>query len=159
MRLTIAAIGKLKRGAEAELAARYLERAEATGKALGFTIEVRELPEGRGERALDRMAREAEALRGLIPDRAAVILLDERGKSISSTQFADALRRWRDEGRRDVVLVIGGPDGLDASLRAAADITLAFGATTWPHQLVRVMLAEQVYRALTIISGHPYHRA
>lgn len=159
MRLIIAAIGKLKRGAEAELASRYLERAGAIGRPAGITLDIRELPEGRGERAADRMAHEAEGLKGLVPERAALIVLDERGKSITSETFAETLRRWRDEGRRDVVLVIGGPDGLDPAIRSSADLALAFGAMTWPHQLVRVLLAEQVYRALTILTGHPYHRA
>lgn len=101
---------------------------------------------------------EAGLLRGAVPPGAAVVALDERGRDRSSDEFASQLGGWRDGGRRTVAFLIGGPDGLAPSVLAAADASLAFGRSTWPHRLVRVMLAEQLYRATTILAGHPYHR-
>lgn len=105
------------------------------------------------------MPAEAELLRRAIPRGAFVCALDERGRSMTSPDFADHLSGWRDTGRQDVALVIGGADGIDPSLRAEADFTLSFGKMVWPHMLVRVMLTEQLYRAATILAGGPYHRA
>ncbi len=105
------------------------------------------------------MIEESIALANVIPDRAVIVLLDERGDNLDSAALAAQLRRWRDDGRPAAVFVIGGDDGLAPSLRDKATLRLAFGAATWPHQLVRVMLLEQLYRAVTILSGHPYHRA
>jgi 23S rRNA (pseudouridine1915-N3)-methyltransferase len=87
-----------------------------------------------------------------------VVALDERGETLDSASFTGALKSWRDAGRPAVVLVIGGPDGLGTEVTERADLTLAFGGATWPHQLVRIMLLEQIYRAVTILAGHPYHR-
>jgi 23S rRNA (pseudouridine1915-N3)-methyltransferase len=157
MKLVLAAIGRLKKGAEAELVARYAERAAASGRGLGIAFEMREAPEGRGDRAAERKAREAESLKAFLPPRAALLALDERGQHVTSAGFAALIGRARDEGG-DIALVIGGPDGLDEALRKSASKIIAFGAMTWPHQLVRAMAAEQIYRAMTILSGHPYHR-
>ena len=90
--------------------------------------------------------------------QAALILLDETGENIGSAAFAESLGKWRDNGRDDVVFVIGGPDGMASTLFDRASLRLSFGALTWPHQMVRIMLMEQLYRAMTILSGHPYHR-
>ena len=102
---------------------------------------------------------EAGQLARILPDGAALILLDERGKTPDSPGFADLLARLRDEGRRDLVIAIGGADGLDPDLHGQADAVISFGRMTWPHQLVRIMAAEQLYRAVTILAGHPYHRS
>ena len=105
-----------------------------------------------------RMAAEADLLLAAVPSGAAVVALDERGRDLASADLARQLGDWRDRGRRTAAFLIGGPDGLAESARAAADLRLAFGRQTWPHRLVRVMLAEQLYRATTILAGHPYHR-
>jgi 23S rRNA (pseudouridine1915-N3)-methyltransferase len=159
MRLVVAAVGRLKRGPEQDLAERYRERAANSGRTIGIrAVTISEIDESRARRAKDRVAEEAAALKTLIPPAAAVVALDERGEGLASDALAQRLGRWRDEGR-DVALVIGGPDGLAPDLVARADLRLAFGRATWPHQLVRIMLLEQLYRAIAILSGHPYHRA
>lgn len=159
MRLVIAAVGRLKAGPERELLARYLERANASGKALALTpLDVIEVPESTAQTAARRKADEAKALAAAIPDKAKRIVLDERGKAISSEDFAGRLARFRDDGAAAAALLIGGADGLDESLRRQADFVIAFGAATFPHQIVRILLAEQIYRATTILAGHPYHR-
>ncbi len=104
------------------------------------------------------MASEAEGLSRVVPKGALLCVLDERGKVLTSPDFANLLRRWRDEGRGDVAFVIGGADGISAELRARADYKLSFGKMVWPHMLVRVMLGEQLYRAASILAGSPYHR-
>ena len=148
----------MKQGPERQLVARYLERAAANGRPLALTgFEVLELPESRAAGATARRADEAKALTAALPD-GAVIALDARGKSITSGAFAQQLTRWRDDGRPAVSFVVGGADGLDPVLTARADLVLSFSPLTWPHQLVRIMLAEQLYRTTTILSGHPYHR-
>ena len=159
MRLTIAAVGRLKRGPERDLVARYHERALKAGRSVGFrAVDLVEINESPARDAARRMTEESIAIASVIPDGATVVVLDERGESLNSQAFTDVLRRWRDNGREAVAFVIGGPDGIAANLRDRAELRLAFGAATWPHQLVRVMLLEQIYRAVTILSGHPYHR-
>lgn len=106
-----------------------------------------------------RRAREGEALLAAIPSGARLVALDERGRAESSETLAKRLGRWRDDGARTIGFVIGGADGLDEPVRKKADFVLSFGALTWPHMLVRAMLAEQIYRAQSILAGHPYHRA
>ena len=106
-----------------------------------------------------RKMREGEALLAAIPTGAKIVALDERGRSEASEAFAKRLGRWRDDGVRTIGFVIGGADGLDEAVRKKADFVLSFGAPTWPHMLVRAMLAEQLYRAQSILAGHPYHRA
>lgn len=159
MRVSILAVGRMKQGPERELVARYLDRAVASGKSLGLTgFSVTELTESRAGSAASRKAEEARALAAQLPADGLIVALDERGKSLGSEDFARRMLRWRDDGKPAVSFVIGGADGLDPRFAADADVTLGFSAMTWPHQLVRIMLAEQLYRATTILSGHPYHR-
>ena len=159
MKLAVVAVGRLKGGPERELVERYGERAGAIGRSLGISsFDFVEIAESRARRDADRRTEEGAAI--LDNSNAAVLVaFDERGKSMTSEAFARRLAAWRDEGRAAVHFVIGGPDGLDGRVRAAADLVVSFGALTLPHQIVRVLVAEQLYRALTILSGHPYHRA
>jgi 23S rRNA (pseudouridine1915-N3)-methyltransferase len=160
MRIVVAAVGRLKRGPETELATRYAKRAAQTGRSLGLRdIETIEIRESRAADAAKRLIEESIALANVIPQDAAVALLDTGGENMDSAGLAARLSQWRSDGRTAAVFVIGGPDGLAESLRDKVEFRLAFGAATWPHQLVRVMLMEQLYRATTILSGHPYHRA
>ena len=159
MRLIVAAVGRLKRGPERDLCERYRERVAKAGRAVGLkSIDIIEIAESRARDVARRATEESIAILSVVPEGAVRILLDERGQSLDSAALTGALRRWRDDGRGAVVFVIGGPDGLAPSLRESADLRLAFGAATWPHQLARIMLLEQLYRAVTILSGHPYHR-
>src|SRR5690606_10842222 len=158
MRIAIAAIGRMKSGPERELVARYLERASGSGKPLALTgFEVTDINESRAGSAAARKAEEAKALRAALPE-GITVMLDERGKGLNSEAFAQQLARWRDDGRPAVGFVIGGADGIDPDFVRSADLTVSFSPMVWPHQLVRIMLAEQLYRATTILSGHPYHR-
>ena len=158
MRIVVAAVGRLKRGPESDLAERYRERAVKSGRGIGLrSLEIVEIAESRAREAQRRMLEESIALANVIPKDAATVLLDPHGETLDSNAFTKRLRGWNDGGR-DVVFVIGGPDGLAPTLSDQADLHLAFGALTWPHQLVRIMLLEQIYRATTILSGHPYHR-
>ena len=153
MRVVILAVGRLARAPETELVRLYADRATAAGRALGLgPVEIVEV-EGRKS----GKAAEAEALRPHFKD-AHVLLCDERGQPRTSRAFAEEIARLRDDGTRRLVLVIGGADGLDPALMGEAQGRLAFGPQTWPHALVRAMLAEQVYRAVTILAGSPYHR-
>ena len=148
----------MKQGPERELVARYLDRAKASGKPLALTgFDVLEFTESRAGSADARKDDEARQLIAALPEGVRVVL-DEHGKSIPSQAFAIQLGRWRDDGRPAVSFVIGGADGHGRELLQGADLTLSFSPLTWPHQLVRIMLAEQLYRATTILSGHPYHR-
>ncbi len=159
MRIILSAIGRLKAGPEREICARYIERAQLAARSVGLVaVDMRECDESRARRPEDRKAEEARALSASISAGARLIVLDERGKTMGSEAFAADLGGARDSGTSAYVLVIGGPDGIDPELRARASLVLAFGAMTWPHQLVRIMAAEQIYRAITILSGHPYHR-
>ncbi len=160
MRIVVIAIGRLKQGPERELAERYRDRFDDIGRKLGFrSLEIHEIPESRAREAAARMADEAAAISALIPDKSSIIALDERGETIDSASFARHLGRWRDESVPTAVFLIGGADGLSPELRRKVKLSVAFGKATWPHQMVRVMLLEQIYRAATILSGHPYHRA
>ena len=160
MRLLVVSIGRLKQGPERELAERYRERFEDIGRRLGFRgLEIYEISESRARDAATRIAEEAAAISAAIPEKSVLVALDERGKSIDSVTFARELGRWRDDGIADTIFTIGGADGLSPDLQRRANLRIAFGSATWPHQMVRVMLLEQIYRAATILSGHPYHRA
>jgi 23S rRNA (pseudouridine1915-N3)-methyltransferase len=148
----------MKAGPEREMVARYLDRATGTGKPLALTgFDVIELTESRASSSASRKADEARHLIASIPE-GIVVALDERGKSIGSEAFAAQIGRWRDDGRPAVSFIIGGADGLDPGFVKNADLVLSFSPLTWPHQLVRIMLSEQLYRTTTILSGHPYHR-
>ena len=159
MRLIVAAVGRLKQGPERELAASYCKRAKATGRSLGLReVEIIEIRESRADDHDRRRTEESIALANVIPDGAVVAVLDERGENIDSAALAGLIRQWRADGRAAACFIIGGTDGLAPSLLERAKIRLAFGTATWPHQLIRIMLLEQIYRAATILSGHPYHR-
>lgn len=158
MRLAVVAIGRLKAGPERELVERYRERLDGAGRAAGFTgLDLVEIPESRARRDVDRRAEEAQALLARAGS-GAVLAFDERGRSPSSETFAARLGGWRDEGRGVTAVIVGGPDGLDESVRRRADLVVSFGALTLPHQIVRALVLEQLYRAVTILTGHPYHR-
>jgi 23S rRNA (pseudouridine1915-N3)-methyltransferase len=159
MKLVIAAVGRLKPGPERELAAHYRARALKAGRAVGLRgLEIVEIAESRARRAPDRLAEENLALGAILPENAAIVALDADGEGLSSTHFAARLGQWRMEAKPATAFLIGGADGLAAAIKAGAQLRLAFGAATWPHQLVRIMLLEQIYRAVTILAGHPYHR-
>jgi 23S rRNA (pseudouridine1915-N3)-methyltransferase len=159
MRLLVIAVGRLKSGPERDLVERYRERFSGLARSLGFRgLEIREVAESRARDVATRMAEEADAITSLIPEDAITVALDERGKAIDSADFARQLGQWRDESIPNVVFVIGGADGLSPELRRTIKMVFAFGKVTWPHQLVRIMLMEQIYRAATILAGHPYHR-
>jgi 23S rRNA (pseudouridine1915-N3)-methyltransferase len=160
MRLSIAAVGRLKQGPERELAEAYRKRAQTTGRPLGWRdVEIIEIRESRAQDAERRRVEEAIALANIIQEDAIVVALDQNGESLDSAALAGLLRQWRADGRPAVYFVIGGADGLAKTLFDRARMRLAFGKATWPHQLVRIMLLEQLYRAGTILGGHPYHRA
>ncbi len=156
MRVHICAVGRLRAGPEKDLIDDYLTRFDRTGRGLSLgPARVVEVEDKKG----GGMAAEAALLERAIPDGALICVLDERGKVEKSTEFANRIENWRDAGRGDLAFVIGGADGIDPSLRARADHALSFGKMVWPHMLVRVMLSEQLYRATSILSGGPYHRA
>lgn len=159
MRILVIAVGRLKQGPERELAETYRKRAEGVGRSLGLRdIEIIEIRESRAQDAERRRIEESIAIANVIPDRATLVMLDERGNSLDSAALAAQLREWRAEDRAAICFAIGAADGLADSLRQRANLKLAFGSATWPHQLVRIMLLEQLYRAATILAGHPYHR-
>ncbi len=159
MRLTVLAVGYSRGTQEGALATDYIDRASAMGRGMGVPhISVEEIAVSKARDVKTRMSDEAERLSARVPDGAHVILLDARGKGMTSEDFADMLGALRDAGTKDLVLVIGGPDGLGPLPRIRAGRSLAFGPQTWPHLLVRAMAAEQIYRAFTILAGHPYHR-
>jgi 23S rRNA (pseudouridine1915-N3)-methyltransferase len=160
MRLVIAAVGKLKAGPERLLIERYLERANAAGRAVSMApVDVIEIPESSARNPAQGQKEESEKLLKVLPKDARRIVLDSHGQPLTSEQFATALARFRDAGNQACALLIGGADGFDQSLVKGAHLTFSFGAATFPHQIVRILLAEQIYRAITILSGHPYHRA
>lgn len=155
MKLTISALGKLKSGPEREMIDEYLDRMTATGRPVGLgpATEVQI-----DNRSLKTKTDESRALAESLPGDARLILLDERGKSMPARQLAKTIGQWRDEGVREAVFCIGGADGHDHDALPRPHLMLAFGNTVWPHKLVRIMLAEQLYRATSILAGSPYHR-
>ena len=156
MRIHICAVGRLRAGPELDLTSDYLKRFDRNGRAIGLgQALMAEVEDKKG----GGMAAEAALLERAIPGGALICCLDERGRQMSSPDFAGLIAGWRDAGRQDAAFVIGGADGLDPAFRDRADATLSFGAMVWPHLLVRVMLAEQLYRAASILAGSPYHRA
>jgi 23S rRNA (pseudouridine1915-N3)-methyltransferase len=159
MRVVVIAIGRLKQGPERELCDRYRERFEDAGRKLGFRgLDIHEIPESRARDAASRIAEEAGAIAAAIGEKSVLVALDERGENIDSTVFSRHLGSWRDQGIGSSIFMIGGADGLSPELRRKAKLRIAFGSATWPHQMVRIMLLEQLYRAATILAGHPYHR-
>jgi 23S rRNA (pseudouridine1915-N3)-methyltransferase len=154
MKITFLAVGRLGRVGEAVLAKDYAARATAAGRVLGLgpvdILEVESKKPGKDA--------EADAIFTALPEGAYLIACDEHGVAHTSRAFADRIAKLRDGGERRLVLVVGGADGLSPRILSTARETLAFGVQTWPHALVRAMLAEQVYRAVTILGGSPYHR-
>jgi 23S rRNA (pseudouridine1915-N3)-methyltransferase len=160
MRVTLAAVGRTRDEPEAQLFEQYWKKAALSGRRLGFSaFDATVVETSRRATATERVREEGEKLLRRLPADAHQIVLDERGRSLSSDEFAKQLSALRHRAVKDVAFVIGGPDGLSPDFRASAQQCLALGVQTWPHLLVRAMLAEQIYRALTILSGHPYHRA
>lgn len=156
MRLHICAVGRLRAGPERMLIDDYIKRADRSGRAFGLgPTQEHQVDDRKG----GGMAGEAALLRRTVPQGAKLAVLDERGKTLTSPQFADLLAHWRDTGTQDAAFVIGGADGIAPELRRDADFALSFGAMVWPHLLVRAMLSEQIYRATSILAGSPYHRA
>ena len=159
MRLQVLCVGRLKAGPERQLIARYSERIAPVGRAVGLApLDLREIDEGRARRPDDRKIDEALRIAALLPEGSAVWALDESGAHLTSEEFARDIAKLRDQGTPTLGFAIGGADELDESLRQRANRTITFGAMTLPHQLIRVLLLEQIYRATTILSGHPYHR-
>jgi 23S rRNA (pseudouridine1915-N3)-methyltransferase len=160
LRLTIIAVGRMKAGPERELMERYAKRLAGLAPTLGFPqVDWRELDEGRARGMAERRAEEGRAILAAAPKGAWLALLDERGAALTSEQWAAEIGKALDASVPAYAIAMGGPDGHDPALRASARSLVSFGAMTWPHQLVRVMAAEQLYRALSILAGHPYHRA
>jgi 23S rRNA (pseudouridine1915-N3)-methyltransferase len=151
MKITILAVGRARAGAARDLYDDYVKR-------MRWSVTLREVDLKKPAGAGQTKAREAELLLEALPPHARVIALDERGKQISSAEFATAIGDWRDGGDGEIVVIIGGADGLDERVRARADLVISLGRVTWPHMLVRGMIAEQLYRAQQILAGHPYHR-
>ena len=160
MRILVIAVGRLKQGPERELAERYRKRFDDIGRRLGFrSLDIHEIAESRARDAARRIEAEAEAIIASIPEQSVLVTLDEHGDNIDSVGLSRYLGRFRDQSVANTVFVIGGADGLSPDLRRREKLGIAFGAATWPHQIVRVMLLEQLYRAATILAGHPYHHA
>lgn len=160
MRLTVLAVGFSRGTAEGTLTDDFIHRAAMMGRNMGFpAVTVEEVSVSKHRDTAKRMAEEAEKLVGRVPQGAHVILLDAKGKGMTSEDFAEMLGALRDAGTKDLCFIIGGPDGLGTLDGIRSGRSLAFGPQIWPHLLVRAMLSEQIYRALTILAGHPYHRA
>lgn len=159
MRIVIAAVGRLKDGPERQLFERYRDRLAAVGRGLGWgPIDVVEIPESRAADAASRRSDEAARLLAKAGDAGNIIALDENGRELTSEGFAAQLQQRRESGLSSLAFLIGGPDGHGPAALARADLKLSLGKMTLPHMLVRVILAEQLYRAATILTGHPYHR-
>lgn len=155
MRVHLCVVGRLRTGPEEALIKDYLGRVDKSGRALGLgPVSIHEVEDRKG----GGMSAEADLLRKSLPKGCILCALDERGKVMSSPDFANRLAKWRDTGTRDLAFIIGGADGIDPALRAEADMLLSFGKMVWPHMMVRVMLSEQIYRAVSILAGSPYHR-
>jgi 23S rRNA (pseudouridine1915-N3)-methyltransferase len=160
MRLLVLAVGHARGTSEGALTEDFIGRARTFGKRLGFSaVAIEEIAVSKLRETRTRIVDEGERLAARIPPGAQAIFLDARGKGMTSEAFSEMLAAMRDAGARDLVFLIGGPDGLDPGPTIKSSRSLAFGPQTWPHLMVRAMLAEQIYRALTIMAGHPYHRA
>ncbi|MEL6642884.1 MAG: 23S rRNA (pseudouridine(1915)-N(3))-methyltransferase RlmH [Pseudomonadota bacterium] len=152
MQIRICAVGRLRAGPERALIEDYTQRFERTGRNLGLgPLDIIEVEAKKG-------LSEGQALMRVLPESARICVLDERGRTMTSPDFATLLAQWRDDGNATAAFVIGGADGLDDALRGRADVTLSLGKMVWPHMLARVMLTEQLYRAASILAGSPYHR-
>jgi 23S rRNA (pseudouridine1915-N3)-methyltransferase len=159
VKIIILAVGRLKAGPERELVQRYAERFESLARGLGLSgPQIIELPESQARSAPERKTQEATTLLANITEDSLVTRLDERGQTLGSEAFSAQIAQARDAGRKSFVFVIGGADGLGETVAARAPKCISFGAMTMPHQIVRILLIEQLYRAATILSNHPYHR-
>ncbi len=157
MDIIIAAIGRMKRGPEQELFNHYVDRLQGIGRNQGLTgVHIHETAESRRKNVTERKAEEMSALTSA--GKGLFIALDETGKSLTSSAFASKIGHWRDDGAPALSFILGGPDGLDPAFRRSCALTLSLGAMTFPHQIARVLVAEQLYRSFAILSGHPYHR-
>ncbi|MEZ5757571.1 MAG: 23S rRNA (pseudouridine(1915)-N(3))-methyltransferase RlmH [Emcibacteraceae bacterium] len=151
MNIGIIAVGRLKKSPESDLVNTYLKRCP-------WKVDITEVEERRPITGTERMVREGDLILKAIPDNAMVIALDERGREMRSTDFAFKIRDWQDQGISNLVFLIGGAEGYDDRVKNRADMLISFGIMTWPHLMVRAMLCEQLYRASTILAGHPYHK-
>lgn len=159
MRLTILSVGRLKRGAEHDLFQHYVQRVSGAGQALAIEpLKAIEVAQSRRSSAAERRQREDPVLLAKLDPGARLVALEEKGKSLNSAEFAALIGKWREEGVGEIAFALGGPDGLGDEVRQRASMRLALGPMTLPHGLARIVLAEQIYRALTILAGHPYHR-
>lgn len=159
MQIRIIAVGRLKAGPERELVARYLDRLQKSGRGIGITqADIVEIPESRADTERLRREQEAESIRRALAKTDTWFVLDERGKDQPSERFAATLRDLLESSTGTLAFIVGGADGVSPNLRQEAAAALCFGKMTWPHQMVRIMVCEQLYRAVTILSGHPYHR-
>lgn len=155
MKLDVIAIGRLRGSAEEDLCGDYIGRVNATGRQAQLgPASIREVEPKAG---MERSAA-SQALRDAVPAGSLCVVLDERGESMSSRALAERIAVWRDQGQRGIAFLVGGADGVDDGLRKSADLVMAFGPQTWPHKLARVMLCEQIYRAVSLLTGSPYHR-
>jgi 23S rRNA (pseudouridine1915-N3)-methyltransferase len=151
VKIIIIAVGRIGRDAESDLIERYIKRCP-------WNTTIIEVEERRPIKGDERKAREGDKILGAIPDGAHVMALDEHGKVFSSVEFAQKIEHWQGQALGTIVFIIGGADGLDKRVLDRANGKMAFGKMTWPHMMVRAMLVEQIYRASTIIAGHPYHK-
>ncbi len=159
MKIQISAIGRMKKGPAKSLCDDYLGRVEVQGRTVGVrTVTVRDFPESSRPDKADRLREEASALTATIPVGGVTVGLDETGKTFTSQAFSQRLGTWLDQGEKDLTFLIGGPDGHGIEIRDRCDFLLSFGPMTWPHMFARAMLTEQLYRAVTILTKHPYHR-
>ncbi len=159
MRLTIVAIGRMKAGPERELISRYQKRFSASGRNLGFSgPDIQEIAESRASSTNQRKDEEAAKILATVPSDAFLIALDEHGKPVSSSEFSNKIQQIQHDRHRDLAILIGGADGHGDRVLQRANLVISFGRMTWPHQFARLLLVEQLYRAMTILSGHPYHR-
>lgn len=159
MRLVILAVGRMKAGPEQELYERYSDRISKSGKALHFMgLDLHEIIESRAQDTNKRKSEEADQLIKAAGEGARIIVLDEKGKDLTSQEFSKLLKTEQDMGTTKLAFAIGGPDGHGDELKDIAIRKIRLGAMTWPHQIARILLAEQIYRGITILSGHPYHR-
>jgi len=159
MQISLIAVGRMKKGPEQELCQRYCDRFAKIGASVGLTFTgVKEIAESQASTAEQRRQQEGSQLQENRSTNTGLILLDERGKDLSSSQLANWIGQRRDDGVKALLFALGGPDGHAQQLHSQTDLLLSFGRATWPHQLARILLAEQLYRAATILSGHPYHR-
>lgn len=152
MRITLAAVGRAKAGPARDLYDLYAGR-------LTWRLTLKEIEERRAPSPDEQKTREGERLLAAVPEGARLIALDEAGRGLTSAALADRIGRWQDQGVRDLAIGIGGAEGLSDAVKARADLVLALGPMTWPHLVVRALIAEQLYRAQTILAGHPYHRS